>query len=110
MLRKPLHSFTLSLTLAFPLALVSLSGCGGDTTPATPTTAAAGSGETASPADSPMKYTVLADTLDPKSNSVDFHVLVADSPKHDDVEKLLKYLYRHLMQRREPQPTALNAS
>ena len=43
-----------------------------------------------------MKYTVLADDTDAKSNSVDFHVLVADAPKHDDVDKLLKYLYRHL--------------
>jgi hypothetical protein len=52
---------------------------------------------------------VLADNVDTKNNSVDFHVLVADGPKHDDVEKLLKYLYRHLMTRREPQPIALSA-
>ncbi len=78
-----------------------------------PTSAAAGqaaAGETTSPADAPMKYTVLADTLDVKSNSVDFHVLVADGPKHDDVEKLLKYLYRHLMLRKQPQPNVLNAA
>jgi len=66
--------------------------------------------ETASGPDSPMKYTVLADNFDGKTNAVDFHVLVGDGPKHDDVEKLLKYLYRHLMQRKEPEPTSLQAS
>ena len=87
----------------------ALSGC--DSTPAAdPARPAGPAGETTSPADSPMKYTVLADTIDAKNNGVDFHVLVADSPKHDDVEKLLKYLYRHLMTRREPQPIALSAS
>jgi hypothetical protein len=36
-------------------------------------------------------------------------VLVADQPKHDDVEQLLKFLYRHLMTRRDPAPSALFA-
>jgi hypothetical protein len=78
--------------------------------PAPPAGASAVQAETASPADSPMKYTVLGDDTDVKSNSVDFHVLVADAPKHDDVEKLLKYLYRHLMTRRDPQPATMTAS
>jgi hypothetical protein len=87
-----------------------VAGCSNDTPPTPGTAAAPAGGETASPADSPMKYTVLADNFDSKTNAVDFHVLVADSPKHDDVEKLLKYLYRHLMQRKEPEPTSLAAS
>jgi hypothetical protein len=98
--------------LALALLIVALPACSNDTpapsTPGAGTTT--GNTETASPADSPMKYTVLADNFDGKTNAVDFHVLVADSPKHDDVEKLLKYLYRHLMQRKEPEPTSLSAS
>lgn len=73
-------------------------------------TSASAAGENTSPPDAPLKYTVLLDNPDPKANAVDFHVLVGESPKHDDVEKLLKYLYRHLMMRREPQPIALSAN
>jgi hypothetical protein len=35
-------------------------------------------------------------------------VLVADQPKHDDVQKLLEYLYRHLVTRRDPEPATLS--
>jgi hypothetical protein len=65
--------------------------------------------ETVSPKDSPMQYKVLADEVNTQANTVEYHVLVADQPKHDDVDGLLKYLYRHLMTRREPQPATLAA-
>ncbi len=91
--------------------LLLLAACPNDNATTAPA-AAPGSavGELASPADSPMPYKVLADTADVKANTVDFHVLVVDSPKHDDVEKLLKFLYRHLMLRKQPQPNVLTAS
>jgi hypothetical protein len=60
--------------------------------------------ETESSADSPVKYKVLKDET--VNNSVEFHVLVADGTKHDDVGKLLEYLYRHTMTRKEDQPAA----
>jgi hypothetical protein len=96
------------LTLGALLTL-SFSACSNDA-PAPAAGAAATAAETTSPADSPLKYTVLADSFDSKSNAVDYHVLVADNPKHDDVEKLLKYLFRHLMTRKEPEPTSLAAA
>ena len=64
--------------------------------------------ETVSPADSPIAYKVLEDRTD--NNAVDFHVLVAEGIKHDDMDKLTRYLYRHLVQRREEEPAALSAS
>jgi len=99
----------LALPLLFGAFGATLTGCPSENVPG-PASSTGPVAETGSPADSPMKYTVLGDTLDTKANAVDFHVLVADGPKHDDVEKLLKYLYRHLMQRREPQPTALTVA
>ncbi|MEO6952285.1 MAG: hypothetical protein ABI321_10765 [Polyangia bacterium] len=92
--------------LLFSLAL-SLGACTNDA-PAPGTTEAAG--ETESPADSPVKYKVLADTTDAKTNTVEYHALVAEGPKHDDVEKLLKYLYRHLETRHDSPPGTLVAS
>lgn len=93
------------------LCLLLGAACNNDAPPpATGGSATPAGAETASPPDSPMKYTVLADQLDTKANAVELHVLVGDAPKHDDVEKLLKFLYRHLIQRREPQPTALLAA
>ena len=89
-----------------------LAGCSGSspTSPNTSPATGAGAAETASPADAPLKYTVLSDGFDTKTNAVDFHILIAENQKHDDVEKLLRYLYRHLMQRKEPEPTTLSAS
>jgi hypothetical protein len=81
-------------------------GCSESSTPA-PTGPQA---ETVSPKDSPMSYKVLADESDKSANTSDFHVLIADGPKHDDVDALLKFLYRHLMTRREPQPSGISAS
>src|SRR5512143_4155890 len=65
--------------------------------------------ETVSPKDSPMPYKVLADEINTQANTVEYHVLVADQPKHDDVEQLLKFLYRHLMTRRETTPSSMEA-
>jgi len=66
-------------------------------------------GETTSPADAPTKYRVLADDVNKQTNTVDFHVLVAQQPKHDEADALLKWLYRHLMTRAEPQPAGVAA-
>src|SRR5438552_2032251 len=57
-----------------------------------------------SPKDSPVAYKVLKDET--VNNAVDYHVLVADGTKHDDVQKLLEYLYRRTMTRREDPPAA----
>jgi hypothetical protein len=72
-----------------------------------PTAPAGPVAETVSPKDSPLPYTVLADEVNKASNSVELHVLLAAQPKHDDADKLLKFLYRHLMTRRDPQPAAI---
>lgn len=66
-------------------------------------------GETTSPKDSPMPYKVLADDVNKQTNTVDYHVLLSAQPKHDEADQLLKYLYRHLMQRAEPQPAGVAA-
>jgi len=66
-------------------------------------------GETTSPADAPMKYRVLADDVNKQTNTVDFHVLLAGQPKHDEADVLTKWLYRHLMTRAEPQPAGVAA-
>jgi hypothetical protein len=65
--------------------------------------------ETVSPPDSPVPYKVLLDQDDRTANSVDFHVLVSGETKHDEGQKLLEYLYRHLYKRREPAPASLTA-
>src|SRR5262245_19098018 len=89
--------------LAFVLVL---GACPDTTQPAQPTGPVA---ETVSPKDSPMPYKVLADQVNTAANTVEYHVLVQDQSKHDDVEQLLKFLYRHLMTRREPLPASLEA-
>jgi hypothetical protein len=66
-------------------------------------------GETTSPKDSPMQYKVLADEVNKQTNTVDYHVLLPAQPKHDEADALLKYLYRHLMTRAEPQPAGVAA-
>ena len=71
--------------------------------------AGAPTAETASPKDAPMQYKVLADEVNKATNTVDFHVLLAAQPKHDEADVLLKYLYRHLMTRAEPQPAGVAA-
>src|SRR3954469_20821280 len=88
------------------LALLLLVGCNETPQSAQPSGPVA---DTVSPKESPMQYKVLADTVNTQANTVEYHVLVADQPKHDDVEGLLKFLYRHLMTRREPQPSSIEA-
>jgi hypothetical protein len=65
--------------------------------------------ESSSPKDSPMPYKVLADETNKAANTVDQHVLIAPQPKHDEVDVLLKYLYRHLTQRTETPPAGIAA-
>jgi hypothetical protein len=65
--------------------------------------------DTVSPANSPIQYKVLADETNASANTVDYHVLIAEQPKHDAADGLLKFLYRHLMTRRENQPAGIAA-
>jgi hypothetical protein len=64
--------------------------------------------ETASPKDAPLQYKVLADEVNKQANTIDYHILIAPA-KHDQVETLLKYLYKHLMTRDEPAPAGVAA-
>lgn len=92
------------LSLALVCALFA-AGCSSATAPTAP---AASKAETTSPKDSPMTYRVLSDEVNKAANTIDYHVLIAPA-KHDEVEALLKYLYKHLMQRDEPAPAGLAA-
>ncbi len=92
---------------ALATGLVLLAACNESPQSGQPTGPVA---ETVSPKDSPMPYKVLADEVNTQANTVEYHVLVQDQPKHDDVEQLLKFLYRHVMTRREPQPASLAAA
>jgi hypothetical protein len=65
--------------------------------------------ETTSPRDAPMQYKVITDEVNKQTNTVEQHVLLAAQPKHDDADVLLKYLYRHLMTRFDPQPAGVAA-
>lgn len=65
--------------------------------------------ETTSPKDSPAPYKVLADETNTQANTVEYHALLPAQPKHDDADKLLKYLYRHLMTRGDYKPAGLAA-
>lgn len=85
--------------LMLPLALV-LAGC-----PETPTAPTGPAAETEAPKDSPVPYKVLKD--DTVNNAVEYHVLIAETVKHDEVQKLLEYLYRHTMTRRDAEPAAM---
>lgn len=71
--------------------------------------ASATTAETVSPKDAPMQYRVLTDEVNKQTNTVEQHVLLAAQPKHDEADALLKYLYRHLMTRAEPQPAGVAA-
>ena len=94
----------LSLTLALVLSGGALlTGC-------PEKEAAAPSGpqaDTSCPKDFPTSCKVLKDSTDPKSNSVEYHVLLPADTKHDAARKLLESLYRHLVQRRDSEPAAL---
>lgn len=65
--------------------------------------------ETASPKDAPIQYRVLSDETNKQANTAEQHVLLSSQPKHDDLDGLLKYLYRHLMTRQEPKPAGVAA-
>jgi hypothetical protein len=98
----------MSSVRAVAILVLALAGCSGSSTPATPG-ATGPVAETVSPKDSPMPYKVLADEVNAGANTADYHVLIADGPKHDDVDVLLKFLYRHLMQRKDPPPAGVAA-
>lgn len=100
----------LAIATASPVALIGLpvgaavllSGC--------PTKVDAPEGpkvDTESPPNSPIKYKVLLDKTD--NNQTEYHILVADDAKHDDVEALLKFVYRHLWQRNENEMAAVSS-
>jgi hypothetical protein len=80
-------------------ALLLVAGC-----PETPTAPTGPTAETESPKDSPLAYKVLKDET--VNNAVEYHVLVPEGSKHDDVQKLLEYIYRHTMTRRDDAPAA----
>jgi hypothetical protein len=88
------------------LAVIALlSGCPESTPPPAAPTA-----ETVSPKDSPFPYKVLSDENNAQANSVEYHALLTGQPKHDDLQKLLEYLYRHLTLRNgEPGPALISA-
>ncbi len=65
--------------------------------------------ETSSPKDAPLAYRVFADDVSKQANTVEYHALLPSTPKHDEIDGLLKYLYRHLMTRQETQPAGVAA-
>jgi hypothetical protein len=87
--------------------VLALVGCSGPSEP--PPQPSGPVAETVSPKDSPLPYRVLADNVNQQANTVDYHLLLAAGSKHDEVEGLLKYLYRHIMTRTETQPAGLAA-
>jgi hypothetical protein len=82
-------------------ALLLLTSCKEEAAPAGP------GPDTAPPKDSPLAYKVLEDKTE--NNSVEYHALIDASVKHDDADKLLKFLYRYLSTRREDEPAAVGA-
>ncbi|HEX2569570.1 MAG TPA: hypothetical protein VH877_08425 [Polyangia bacterium] len=57
------------------------------------------------PADAPVPYQVLKDELNNGTNEL--HVLVAPTIRHDETQKLLEFLYRHVMTRHEDPPSGM---
>lgn len=88
------------LPLASCLALFTLA-CDAPRPEGPPTPTA----ETVSPRDAPTPYKVLRDEL--VNGTVEYHLLVAPGIKHDDMDKLLVYIYRHVMTRREDPPAGV---
>ena len=58
--------------------------------------------DTVCPKESPVACKVLLDQLD--NNAVEYHVLVSEGTKHDDVDALLKFLYPYLWKRYGDEP------
>jgi len=104
-----MRSLPLARSLVAALAIAGLFGITGcpENKPAPP--ADAPKAGNAPPKGSPMPFTVLADDDNRATNSIEYHILVADAPKHDDVDALLKFVYRYLMTRRDPAPVAVSA-
>ncbi len=90
--------------------LVSVLICAGCSAPPAPT-APAQTGDTVSPKDSPLPYRVISDEINKAANTVEYHALLTGgTPKHDDMQKELEFLYRHLMLRNgEPAPAMISA-
>lgn len=64
--------------------------------------------DTACPKELGTKCKVLKDEWDPAKLAVEYHVLVPAETKHDEAQKYLEALYRHLMTRRDATPTQLS--
>jgi hypothetical protein len=93
------------LSLLVAVSGLVVAGCTNPLDKPAPSTQA----ETESPKDSPMAYKVLADETNKQANTVEHHIMLAAAPKHDEADALLKWLYRHLMTRAEPQPAGVAA-
>ncbi len=65
--------------------------------------------DTTCPKELGTKCKVLKDEWDPAKLVVEYHVLVPAETKHDEAQKYLEALYRHLMTRRDAAPTQLSA-
>jgi hypothetical protein len=63
--------------------------------------------DTACPKELGPKCKVLKDEWDPAKLVAEYHVLVPAETKHDEAQKNLEALYRHLITRRDPSPTQL---
>ncbi len=91
------------------VAALAGAGCSNPLDEKAPQQPAQAQAETSSPKDSPMAYRVLADDVNKQANTVEYHVILPAGAKHDDIDGLLKYLYRHLMTRQETQPAGVAA-
>lgn len=102
---KPALPRSAAKTLLVSLALGGLfvTGCPSDDQPAQPTGPKA---DTACPKELGPKCKVLKDETD--RLSVEYHALVASDTKHDEADKHLKALYRHLMTRRDATPNTIS--
>jgi hypothetical protein len=88
------------MRLVASLLLATL-GCSSPPPPPAPAAPAA-------PVESPSPLQVLADRSDKAHNTVEFHALIGPL-KHDEAQAVLEYLYRYLMQRRDPPPAGFEA-
>src|SRR5438105_2988963 len=93
-----LRSHLASITLCGSLATTFfVAGC-----PADDKTQNSGpKADTACPKELGTKCKVLKDEWDPAKLVVEYHVLVPAETKHDEAQKYLEALYRHLMTRRD---------
>ena len=102
--RKAVEETTVRLYVCIALFAIGCDGCNSkETGPSRPAPAAV------SAKDSPLPFTVLEEKKEEAANSAELHVLIAESPKHDDVQKLLEFLYRYLMKRSDNEPAAASA-